>query len=148
MFEIRTFHLAGYFSGKAEESPNQNKRFKNQLWVWGSLCKLCTLSGLCLFYHSYHMRLSFPDLFDEFFFYASSFSPKSVPSSHHWTNTHHVGVLNSLNHISWMYTLNPLIKSRAQARTDMKYKFVIKKSSKDSMHNTEYFSYVESYCQI
>ena len=30
----------------------------------------------------------------------------------------------------------------------MKYKFVIKKSSKDSMHNTEYFSYVESYCQI
>ena len=37
MFEIRTFHLAGYFSGKLEESLNQNKRSKNQLWVWGSL---------------------------------------------------------------------------------------------------------------
>ena len=29
VFEIRTFHLAGFSSGKAEEPLNQNKRFKN-----------------------------------------------------------------------------------------------------------------------
>ena len=28
VFEIRTFHLVGYFSGKAEEPLNQNKRSK------------------------------------------------------------------------------------------------------------------------
>ena len=33
VFEIRTFHLAGYFSGKAEEPLNQYKRFENQLWI-------------------------------------------------------------------------------------------------------------------
>ena len=37
VFEIKTFHLAGFSSGKAEEPLNQNKRFKNYLWVWGSL---------------------------------------------------------------------------------------------------------------
>ena len=34
VFELRTFHLAGYLSGKAYEHLNQNKRFTNQLWVW------------------------------------------------------------------------------------------------------------------
>ena len=37
VFEIRTFNLFGYFSGNAEEPLNQNKRSKNQLWVWRSL---------------------------------------------------------------------------------------------------------------
>ena len=37
VFEIRTFHLVGYFSGNTEEPLNQNKRSKNQLWVWRSL---------------------------------------------------------------------------------------------------------------
>ena len=36
-FKIRTFYLAGYFSGKAEEPFNQNKKSKNQLYVWGTL---------------------------------------------------------------------------------------------------------------
>ena len=29
VFEIRTIHLVGYFSGKVEEPLNQNKRSKN-----------------------------------------------------------------------------------------------------------------------
>ena len=49
VFEIKTFYWAGYFSGKAEEPLNQNKRFKNQLYAWGTL-KLKQAQGLCLFY--------------------------------------------------------------------------------------------------
>ena len=37
VFEIRTFQLVGYISGKAEEPPDEIKRSKNQLWVWGLL---------------------------------------------------------------------------------------------------------------
>ena len=37
VFEIRAFHLAGFSGGKSEELLNQNKRSKNQLWVWDSL---------------------------------------------------------------------------------------------------------------
>ena len=37
MFEIRAFYLASYFSGIAEEPLHQDKRYKNQLRVWGSL---------------------------------------------------------------------------------------------------------------
>ena len=37
LFEIMTFHLVSFSSGKSEEPLNPNKRSKNQLWVWGSL---------------------------------------------------------------------------------------------------------------
>ena len=46
LFEIRTFHLAGYSSGKAEEPLNQNKRSKSQIWVWGSLWLMHTKLAL------------------------------------------------------------------------------------------------------
>ena len=87
MFEVRTFHLASYFSGKAKEPLNKNIRSKNQPWVlamgFGGHCNLCTLSGLCLFCNSNHVKLHFPDDFDELLFlYAFSFLPKSVSSSH------------------------------------------------------------------
>ena len=85
MFEQRTFHLVGYFSWNAEKSLNQDKSSKNQLWV-----------------------LSFSDVFNELLFlYVSSFSPKSVSSSHHWTNTDNAGVLNSPNQISSKPVSNP-----------------------------------------
>ena len=52
------------------------------------------------------MKLPFPDVFDELLFlYAFSFSLKSVSSSHHRTNTHNVGVLNSPNQISSKWIL-------------------------------------------
>ena len=83
------------------------------------------------------MKSPFPDVFDELLFlYASLFSGKSVSSSHYRTNTHHVAVLNSPSQISSKWILN-----RGQ---DIKYRYLINKSSKDSMHNTEFFSW----CQI
>ena len=78
VFEIRTIHLAGYFSGKAEEPLNQNKRSKIN-YGFGGHYNLCTLSGLCLFCNSNRMKSPFPDAFDEFLFvYASIISPKSL----------------------------------------------------------------------
>ena len=66
---------------------------------FGGHCNLCTLSWLCLFCNLNCMKSLFPDVFDEpLFLYASSFSPKSVSSSHYWTNTHCVGVLDSIFH--------------------------------------------------
>ena len=65
VLEIRTIHLADYFSVQAEEPLNQNKRCKNQSWVWGH-CNLCKLSGLCLFCTSNCMKLPFPGVFHEF----------------------------------------------------------------------------------
>ena len=139
VFEIRTFHLVGYFSGNAEEPSKQ------QLWVWslemqkslfikttalglvsgnaeeplnqnnsfgfGGYCNICALSELCLFCNSNRMKFPFPDVFPDvfdelLFLYASSFSPESVSSSHHRTNTHNVGVLNSPNQISSKRILN------------------------------------------
>ena len=67
VFEIRAFQLASYFFGKAHEPLNQNKRFKNQLWVWCH-SNLCMLSGLCLFFNLNHTKLPFPDVFDELLF--------------------------------------------------------------------------------
>ena len=95
VFEIRAFQVASYFSKKAHEPLNQNKRSKNQLWVWCH-CNLSTFSGLCLFCNSSHLKSPFPDIFDELLFIcASLFSPKSVSLSHHRTR-----VLKFLNQIS------------------------------------------------
>ena len=77
------------------------------------------------------MKSPFPDVFDELLFlYASLFSGKSVSPSHYRTNTHHVAVLNLPSQISSKWILN-----RGQ---DVKYRYLINKSSKDSMHNTEF----------
>ena len=67
VFDIRTFHLAGISSRKAEEPLDQNKRSKNQTWVWGH-CNLCTLSWLCLFCNLNRMKSPFPDVFNELLF--------------------------------------------------------------------------------
>ena len=83
MFEIRAFHLVSCFSGKAHKPLNQNKRSKNQLWVWCH-CNLCTLSGLCLFCNSSHTKLPFPDIFDELLFLCASLFYKNL--SHHSLN--------------------------------------------------------------
>ena len=107
VLEIRASHLAGYLSEKVYQLLNQNKRSKNQLWVWCH-CNLCTLSGLCLFCNSNRLKLRFPDIFDELLFlHVSSLSPKSISLSHHRTNTHHVGALNLPNQISLKSILNP-----------------------------------------
>ena len=103
------FSLGWLFLLKKHESLNQNKRSKNQLWVWCH-CNLCTLSGLCLFCNLNNLKSPFPGIFDEFLFVCPSSLPlssKSVSSSHHQTNTHHVGVLNSPNQISLKSILNP-----------------------------------------
>ena len=60
----------------------------------------------CLSCNLNHLKLPFPDVFDKLLsLYTSSFSPKSVSSSHHQTNTHHVGVLNPPNQISLKWIL-------------------------------------------
>ena len=106
-------------------------------------CNLCTLSGFCLFCNSNCMKSPFLDVFDELLFlYASLFSPKCVSLSHYRTNTHRVGVLNSPNQISSNWILN-------RGQDDVKCRYLINKSSKDSMHNTESFSPdAKSNCQI
>ena len=54
------------------------------------------------------VKSPFSDVFDELYFlYDSLFSPKSVSSSHHRTNTHHVGVLTLPNKVSSEWILNP-----------------------------------------
>ena len=37
VFEIMNLYLAGYSPGKREEPLNQNKKSRNQLWIWGTL---------------------------------------------------------------------------------------------------------------
>ena len=62
----------------------------------------------CLYCNSNHMKSPSPDVFDKLLFlHTSSFSPKFVSSSHHQTNTHHVGVLNPPNQINLKWLLNP-----------------------------------------
>ena len=56
MFEIRAFYWAGYFSGKAEEPLNQNKRFKIS-YGFGGHCNFSNLSGLYLYFESYKNAL-------------------------------------------------------------------------------------------
>ena len=88
VFEIRTFNLANFSSGKVEELLIKTRDPKIS-YGFGGHCNLCSLSGLCLFCNSNRMNLSFPDVLDEFLFlYATSFSPKSGSSSHYQTNTH------------------------------------------------------------
>lgn len=100
--EIRTIHLASYFSGKLRD-PSQNKRSKTGNGFGGHY-NLRTFSGIC---NSNRMTLPFPDAFDELLFlYAYLFLPKSVSSTHHRTNTNYVGILNSPN-ISSKWILNP-----------------------------------------
>ena len=99
-FEIRTFHLARYFSWKAHEPLNQNKEIqKSDMGLWVTVTYACSVD--CLSCNLNHMKLPFPDVFDKLLsLYTSSFPPKSVSSSHNQTNTHHVRVLNLLNQIS------------------------------------------------
>ena len=104
--------MAGYFSGQAE-SLNQNKDPK----ISYRFGVLCNFSELCLFCNSYRMKSSFPDVFDELFFYAFSSSPKSVSSSYHQTNTHHVGVSNS--HRSNQFKADIKSRTRLAWNTDM-----------------------------
>ena len=78
------------------------------LCLGGGHFNLCMLSGLCLFCSSNQMKLPFPDDFGELLFlYAFLILPKSVSSSHQWTNTYHVEVLHSPNQISSKWILNP-----------------------------------------
>ena len=129
VFEIRTFHLAGYFSWKAHEPLNLNKEIQKSamglgvtvtyacsvgsiyfailtVWITFSWCLYTQWALFILQFEPY--ELPFPDVFNKLIFlYASSFSPKSVSSSHHQTNTHHVGVLNLPNQISLKWILNP-----------------------------------------
>ena len=54
-----------------------------------------------------YIKSPFRDIFDAFLFlYVSSFSLKSVSSSHYRTNTQHVRVLNSPNQISSKWILS------------------------------------------
>ena len=65
MFEIRTIHLTGYFSVKAEGSLNQNKIPKKSAMALKSL-QLHALSGLCLFCSSICVKSAFAhDILDE-----------------------------------------------------------------------------------
>ena len=91
-----------------------------------------------LFCNSNYVKLLFPNVFDELLsLYVPSFSSKFVSSSHHRTNTYHVGVLNLQNQINSKRILNPGQDRREMQVCDYK-------SSKGSMHNTESFSNVES----
>ena len=95
----KDFSLGQLFLWKSRRvsSLNQNKRSKNQLWVWVTVTYARSVG---------FVKSSFPDVFDELFFYASLFSPKSVSSSYHQTNTYHAGVLDSPNQISSKWTFN------------------------------------------
>ena len=105
--EIRTFTCWAIFPEK-QKSLLVKKSDPKISYGCGGHNNLCTLSGLCLFYNSNHMKLPLPDVFDKLIFlYAFSFSQKSVSSSHHRRNTPQVGVLNSLNQISSKWMLNP-----------------------------------------
>ena len=68
MFEIRAFNLTSRFFGKAHKPLDQNKRSKNQLWVWCH-CNICTLSGLCLFCNSNRTKSPFLISLTSFFSY-------------------------------------------------------------------------------
>ena len=65
VFEMRFFHLSGYLFGKAHGPLNQNKIYKNQLWVW---CYWYSFSGSCLFCNSNRTKSPFPDIFERNFF--------------------------------------------------------------------------------
>ena len=49
VFEIRTFHFAGYSSGKAEDPCHQNKRPKHQLWILGVIVTYAHSMGFVYF---------------------------------------------------------------------------------------------------
>ena len=105
VFEIRTFTWPTFPLEKQKSLFIKNRDTKIS-YGFGGHCNLCTLSWLCLFCTSNRMKSPIPDVFDELLFlYASSFSPKSVSSSHYRTNTHRVGVLDSLRHVIKFMTI-------------------------------------------
>ena len=140
MFEIRAFYWAGYFSGKAEEPLNQNKRFKNQLWVWGTLQFQQSQWALSILWII--QKRSSVISFLNFFSYMLSPFYQNLPRI----------IIIQIPTILEFYTHR--IKSvqsgyYTQNRTVVNWRYMINKSSKDSIRNHfEYFSDLESSCQI
>ena len=105
--KYRLFTWPAFFLEKQKSLLIKTRDPKISNVFWGH-CDLYMLSGLYLFCNSNFMKSLFPDTFDKLLFlYAPSFSPKSVSSSHHQTNTHHVRVLNLPNQVSSKWILNP-----------------------------------------
>ena len=103
---MKTFSLTG-ISLEKQKSLLINARDPRISYGFGGHCNLCTLSGLCLFCNSNRIKSSLPDVFGELLFlYASLLSSKSVSSSNHRTNIHHVWVLTSPNQVSWKWISN------------------------------------------
>ena len=134
VFEIRNFHLAGYFSGKAEESLNQNKRSKNHLHVFRVTVTYTHSVGFVYFVIWIVWSYSFLIPLMNFFFYM-------LPCFHQNLFHYHIKQIHMLdlpNQIRSKWILNP-----GQDWHEIWILDAINKSSKYSMHDSESFR-----CQI
>ena len=135
MLEKRTFHFVGYFSGNAEEPPNQ----EIQTSALGLEFAVTYARSLHFVYFTIRIDWNCPFLMSLMNFF-SYMSPRFCQNlSHHRTNNHNIGV-NSPYQISSKPILNP--------GEDWREMHWLMLSSKDSMCNTESYSNFELNCQI